>query len=113
MASNRSGYVVDVPLGLWSTVEFAFIEDADGSGDIHFAEVHLADESGVWDLPNTLREFAVSYMKTWLTVVQREGEGLSFVPAGWVDGGFWQEQTRNRLEALVEEGLARKGVDLD
>ena len=97
MSSTRSGYIVEVRLGLWSSVEFAFVE-----------------EGAVYDLPSVLRDFAALYMKTWLAVVRKdEFDRLIFEPIGFADSGFWQEQTLERLHALAEQGHARREEDLD
>ena len=114
MSSTRSGYIVEVPLGLWSSVGFTFVEEGDGSDDITHVEVHLVDDSGVYDLPSVLRDFAALYMKTWLAAVRKdEFDQLIFKRTGFADSGFWQEQTLERLHALVEQGHARREEDLD
>lgn len=103
--ASRSGYVVEVPLGMWSSVEFAFFEESGGSGNIDYVEAHLTDESGVFDLPNQLREFAAQYMKTWLATPTRRPDGaLEFTPVAWVGNDHWQAQTAQRLRSLWESG---------
>lgn len=113
MSASRSGFIIEVPLGLWSSAEFAFIEEA-GSARISHVEAHIVDETGVFDLPPALREFAAVYMKTWLTVVRKDEDGsVIFEPVPWAGEEFWQSQTHDRLTDLVEQGQARREEDLD
>lgn len=111
MVSTRSGYVIEVPLGLWSSVGFVFYTDSDG--DVFHVEAQLLDDGEAYELPPSLRDFAAGYMKTWLTTMHRRPDGFEFHPQPWVGHEHWQEQTTERLGALVAEGKATFREDLD
>lgn len=104
MASSRSGFIIEVPLGLWSSIEFTFVEADDDSFDISHVEAHLVDDSGKYEVPAQLSGFVSAYVATWL-VQEEEGH---FVPASWVGNEFWQEQTTDRLATLATGGQARR-----
>lgn len=112
MSSTRSGYVIEVPLGLWSVVEFIFQTDPD-SGDVVHIEAVMVDDGGVYELPPALRDFAAGYMKTWLTTMRRTPDGFEFRPQLWVGHDHWQESTTDRLAALAVQGKATFRGDLD
>lgn len=104
---SRSGYYVEVPLGLWSSVEFEFmVED----GEVAGVGVHLLDDGAAYDLPPQLRPLADTYLTTWLVGLD-EDCGWHVQP--WVSHSFWQSQTIDRLEHLVAEGQAIKEENLD
>lgn len=109
---SRSGFVIEVPLGLWSSMEFVF-EVSENGGQIEYLDVHLADGAEEYDLPSSLREFAAVYAKTWMLSTKGPSDDISFERQPWVDARFWHKQTLARLEDLHSRGLARWEDDLD
>lgn len=105
--ASRSGIVVEVPLGLWSSIEFAFAEEDDTVTEVY---VSFVDDGRLYPVPKNLRGFAEDYLSTWLMEPSSNG-GWRRKP--WVDGGFWQDQTTERLADLLAKGQARREDDLD
>jgi len=110
MSAVRSGFVVEVPLGLWSSVEFAFIEN--GDMDITEARANLVDDGEAYAVPEQLEDFVRGYLSTWLLEPHPIIAG-SWRHKGWVSEDYWQEQTTERLADLLAHGQARREEQLD
>lgn len=111
MSQTRSGYVIEIPLGLGTTIEidFEIDEETDGVGEV---TSHMTDESGVYPVPQALEPLVEQYLKTWL-MEPSDRYPDTWSPQPWISGRQWHEQTRFRLGELFLDKKATWKDDLD
>lgn len=111
MSQTRSGYVVEVPLGLWTALRFEF-ETSDDLTKVEHVEALLAGGDEVGVVPEELGVLVNEYYKTWL-LSPSEDWFATPSPVGWADESWWHEATILRLKALAADGDAFWTEDLD
>jgi|SRR5690606_27151094 len=111
MSQTRSGYVVEIPLGLGAQLRFEFEPTVDGPTDFAEVLVWLDDGDDLHRVPAQLEPLVQSYVKTWL--LEENYTTGAYRPQAWIARAHWVELTVARLECLEKEGQAHWEDDLD
>lgn len=115
MSQTRSGYVIEIPLGLWTQLRFEFetVEsDKDGLSVTGAWAYQEDDDRTLPVMSPQVAEIADAYAKSWLLATPRKSSDY-YRPQPWVNPTFWGESTLDRLNVLLDEGLVRWEDDLD